>query len=401
MKIKGNYIKFYIQSLMYNSAFMFMSGTIIQGFMLEYAVSEQAVSVYASAMSLFQVIAVILISRYVEGFKNIPKSNAVSVGMQSILFLFLIFFSIATKTKATVVFAVLFVVSMISNIFRGAQSALEYKLPYHIIDMKDYGTISGLSLVFNSIAGISASSIMAFMITKMPYFKVMLFFFVFGLIALLTACIINLKYKPCNINNIQKNEITKKINIFKYKPFLILFVPNLLRGFCSGVLSVSLVIGYSCNVVGNADAGLMVTLVQLATVLGSLLYTALSQKISEKTILLFASISMSALMPMMFLSESKFMFFVLYSIIYLVIILVDISVPVAITKIVDYDCIGQYSAWRMALHTGGIALGSAVAVMMTNNLGGVLTMAIAGMCQFVSGVSYYIYIKNIHKHVKS
>ncbi len=47
----------------------------------------------------------------------------------------------------------------------------------------------------------------------------------------------------------------------------------------------------------------------------------------------------------------------------------------------------------MAIHTVGTALGSAAVPILLGNFGGTAVMGIAGICQLLSGVVYYIYMK--------
>ena len=70
---------------------------------------------------------------------------------------------------------------------------------------------------------------------------------------------------------------------------------------------------------------------------------------------------------------------------------IDYGVPTAITKIVDYRCIGQYSAWRMVLHTLGTALGGIAVPYLMSALGAVGTLILAGALQAMSGAVYYWY----------
>ena len=98
-------------------------------------------------------------------------------------------------------------------------------------------------------------------------------------------------------------------------------------------------------------------------------------------------------MPLLIAGKSAVSFFAVYFILNIVLNFVNYGVPVAVTKMVDYRYIGQYSAWRMLLHTFGTALGSGCTTFLLNFIGGFATLALAGICQLVSSVAYYICIK--------
>jgi hypothetical protein len=64
-----------------------------------------------------------------------------------------------------------------------------------------------------------------------------------------------------------------------------------------------------------------------------------------------------------------------------------------VTKIADYDIIGQYSAGRMLLNTLGTSIAGFVCIWLFDRIGVVATMAMSGGLQLFSGVGYYVYLK--------
>ena len=69
---------------------------------------------------------------------------------------------------------------------------------------------------------------------------------------------------------------------------------------------------------------------------------------------------------------------------------IDFACPVVVTKIVDYEMIGRFSSWRMALYMAGAALAGVALVPMLETLGGEVTMLINGAGFVVTGVGYYL-----------
>ena len=99
-------------------------------------------------------------------------------------------------------------------------------------------------------------------------------------------------------------------------------------------------------------------------------------------------------MPTLLIGKQPIVFLTVYFVINFITIIINNQVPVAVTKIVPYNYIGQYSALRQVLHTIGTAIGSGSVIFMLDCLGGYATLSIMGAFQLISGFFYYIYMKN-------
>ena len=91
----------------------------------------------------------------------------------------------------------------------------------------------------------------------------------------------------------------------------------------------------------------------------------------------------------MLLGNSQKMFLIVYFTVYLFYNFVNYAVPVLVARNIDYGCIGQYSAWRMALHTVGTAIGSALVPVLHQIIGGVVCLIVCGVLLLICGVCYY------------
>ena len=66
------------------------------------------------------------------------------------------------------------------------------------------------------------------------------------------------------------------------------------------------------------------------------------------------------------------------------------AVPVMVLRIVDYDTVGQYTAWRMMIHTSGTAIAGFICIPMLEMFGGIVTLASAGIMLLICAIAYYI-----------
>ena len=60
----------------------------------------------------------------------------------------------------------------------------------------------------------------------------------------------------------------EKINLFKYKPFITLILPNVLRGFCIGIVSMAITIGYYTELIDGVSANYVIIITNSLTIFG-------------------------------------------------------------------------------------------------------------------------------------
>ena len=157
------------------------------------------------------------------------------------------------------------------------------------------------------------------------------------------------------------------------------------------------VIGYSCDVLDSTGAGILVTLAQFATLTGCFMYSMLDGKLKDGTLTMLSGIAFCLLLPFMLLGNSQKVFLTVYFLVYLFYNFVNYAVPVLVARNIDYACIGQYSAWRMALHTVGTAIGSAMVPMLLKQVGGVGSLIVCGVLLLICGVCYYRFERVVNR----
>ena len=71
-------------------------------------------------------------------------------------------------------------------------------------------------------------------------------------------------------------------------------------------------------------------------------------------------------------------------------------------QLVEYEHMGNYSAWHQAIFVISSALSSALVPFMLNSVGGITTLFVCGISMLMSSIGYYIYIEKKHipqKHI--
>ncbi len=396
MKNTKNYILYYFQTASYSFVNMIAVGTIFQTFMLECGISKPNVSFCVSTVQIIQTLTTILVSKFAENIKNVLRAVGVCLAAQSIPVLTMLFICLCSGISLDIKYILLFSTNVILGLFMGLYSILAYKQPYHIMKITEYGRVSGQSGVIAGVIGALATAVIAFALEKYSYFATMTVVLIFALIMAVGSGAVNLFYTP--FDPYSKNKTAEKINIFRYKPFYQLLLPNLLRGVSTGIFNLIAVIGYDCKILDKATSAILVTLAQIATLVGCQTYSFIAARRKSGIICLISSVVMLLALPLMTAGGSVKAFIGLYFVAFFFVNYINHAVPVIVAENIDYNCLGQYTAWRMALHTAGVSIGGALVPILLDALGGTGTLLISGITMLPCGVGYYIFDRQNRKN---
>lgn len=386
----GNKIKYYVHQVLSSLIILLTYGAVLQTFLIEYGLSEQQVNVYSSVMQIFQVATILLFSKVADRTRNIIKMSALMRLFEIPMIAMLLVLCFFTEINIVWVLVIIFALGLLYNFSMGSRSVIDYKLPYNIIDIRDYGKVTAFGGILIGIFSVVFSLALSLFQSKTEYFFSMKVVFLVSAVMIFAfvaaTALMKQTYKMPPLEKKQKT------NIFKYKPYTHLIIPNLARGFCSGVIGLAVTIGYFTGVIDKTSSSYIVIITSAVTILGCLAYSFISKRVNDAYLHLTLGIATAVLLPLLCLGGTVF-FLVAYSIIFFVKIIVDYSVPVTITKIIDYKIAGQYSAWRMLLHTLGASLSGFVCIPLFNLIGVMPTMILTGLLQLVCGVGYFIYLR--------
>ena len=395
---KRNTRKYYLRYVLYYFAYVLITGGIIQSFMLESGISGYQVSVYTAVIQIAQAAAMLLLSPWIEKSKNIIRLNALSqlglIPAMAAVFLVALYVDMPVPLK----YGLMISTGVIANAAFGIIGILEYKLPYRLIDMDNYGEVLSLAGVFSSASSLATSTLFSLCISRFDFFKVVLVFISVGIVMMVLSILVGLSYedisKQPGISQFMEpaKEVhaeKKTTGIFKYRPFQILCVPNLVRGFASGVFAILTTIGYHYSVINAESASWMVIIANILSVLTCLLYAKLSRYRRDAELILLSTAALFVVFSGILVGKNTVVFLIFYAIGMLFKTIIDYACPVVVTYIVDYDMIGQFTSWRMALYMAGAAVAGVAVIPMLDAIGGEATMIVTGLCFLIAGIGYY------------
>ena len=389
-----NVLKYYIHTAVLNLLLLLVNGAIFQTFLLECGISEHMVNIYASVMQVVQLATMLIFSKKMDRVKNIICATAYWSAPVLIMLVFLLVMSINHHIPMQGMIVMLFALGGAYNLTYAVYSIFSYKLPYHIIPMKNYGTVQSLSGALTGVVCLAFSAALSFFQRQCTYFFVMKITFLIGIFLVPVMFFVTRAMKKTQIVTREtEKQAEKKINMLKYRPFYLLLFPNFFRGFCAGIITVAVTIGYHQRVLDVRSASVLVVIMNAIMLVSCLVYPMFSKKIGEAKMLLFSGIGVFVSLPLMLSNGTSAVFLICYGFVYFFFTIINYAVPVAVTQIVDYSVIGQYSALRLLLHAAGSAIAGFVCTPMLDFFGGLGTLLISGTLQLISGVAYFLYMR--------
>lgn len=399
MKEKRNIRKYYLRYILYYCAYVLITGGIVQSFMMESGITANQVAIYTSIIQLVQAAAMLGLAPMVEKSKNIIRMNAYAQYGLVPLFIAMFALSLYQGMNTELKYWIMVGASVIGYVALAIIGIIEYKLPYLLMDIEHYGEVVSIAGLCIGLSNLAVSSLFSFLIERFDYFHVVLVFVLCGLFFLVASVFVGLSYEDISgepgISQFAGKEAEeptekKKINLFRYPPFQKLFVPNLLRGYASGTFAILTTVGYYYGIINAKSASWMVIVSNIVIMGGCVLYARLSRLKKDGILILISSAAMLLLMPAMLIGKNTAVFILFYAVGILFKNIIDYACPVAITHIIDYDIVGQFSSWRIALYMLGAAIAGVVLMPMLDRFGGIVTMIINGVAFVIMGMGYWM-----------
>ena len=393
--MKKNLIINYSKAALYNIASLFLIGGIVQIFLLENGIDAQRVSVFVSVMQVAEISSMVVFSPMFERRKDLFRLNSRFHLLLLPMLFAMIFCCVAKGTGVQTKYLLVLIGGVITYMGIGLVSFTEYKLPYKIMDMQQYGSISAVQGIIVGITSLTASAIVAKAIDGRDYNGTMLFFLILAVVLILVCSRLVLRFRELNINASMTKNADRKINLLRYKPFYLLIVPNLMRGFATGTFGLFPTIGYHLGMLDSKTATDMVTIGNVAIFATFLFYRRFAKLHKDKELLLFAGSMLLFLMPLSFAGFGRTGFLIIYAVAFIFKTILESVSPIALVPIIDYEIVSQFSAWRVSLYLLGLAVSGLVTIPMIDRFGILETMILNGVFFVICNLITYVVIRRL------
>ena len=356
--------------------------------MLNIGFSEKQLYLYNSVTYGVQVAVMFAMTFISDKIKNVKAVMAITASSFVLLFVVLIIGAILKEIETWYV-VLLFSVAIICYIGYAMNSIMSYVFPYKVLDMKDYGKITGIVGGLGGGVTVGISIIHSLIISLLDYNVASIIFFVIAI-----CCLVFCTGKYSSMQEFAEttDAPTKRdfAKILKNKTLYALLIPNFARGITTGVVGVMTVIAVSRGIFDGKSLSSMNVVTQLAILLGSFGFAFLCKKMKVRNLMLIGVLGLCVFLPLSIIKNDIALFLTLYGVAYLFMICVDTAIPVLITEIIPEDEIGGYTSIRMMVFTAGTAVSTLLISPIANAIGYVGLLAFASICLLICGVSYYV-----------
>lgn len=385
--IKGNYKKYLISNVFYTLAYLFATGSFVQTFMLAKGIDSNLVAVYTSIIQIAQTGAILLGSFLCDRLKKIKKVVSLLLFMLPVIFIGFLISEIPSIAGNTA-YAIILITSIISNVVLGFYNIVTYKLPYSVIDMKNYGKLASVSSIISNVLSITITTVISLLVNFVDFFLLMFITFSLGIVLWVSAAIVTKFLKEKNIDEKPtENYNQNSLSLIKYPYFYKLIPANILRGIATGIITQIVIIGTFIGTL-NTNLSVVITLITcLATAVGSLLYIYLEKRLNMGLILTAFGALTLLTMPLS-VAFGVIPLYAFYFLTYLSNHVISVGMPVIVYKYVPYNVIGKYTAWRMMLFTLGCALPGFFLDGLLKSVGAIAVTALGAICMALSCISY-------------
>ncbi len=395
---KKNFPRYCIQVAAYAVASMFCTGAIVQAFLLLIGLSESEVYIYSSLTQLAQV-AVMVLMIFIVG--RMKRARLVSAISNLLLLIPMAIFIIGAKLPSVMsdtYVMIIFLACIVAYGGVGMYAVLSYTLPYKLIDIADYGKLTGISGAASGVITFAVSSLHTLLVTKLDYISTTVWFYVFAMLSALLSMLMFLSMKEIPSQNDRNESVSwsDMLAVFKNKDTYYLLIPNVSRGLAFGVFNVMAVIAVGAGVAETKDASALNLIIQLASFSASLVFSLFYKKLTVERMLLFATLGICVVLPLS-LSFGFIPFLILMLIALFFRFIVDSAIPTSLVKIIPESQIGAYSSIRMLVFTASQALAAILVLPLVSVIGynGVLIFAV--IMQLVCGIGHYAVVINHRK----
>jgi len=392
----GNEMKFYVRNGCVYAANLFLSGTLLQTFLSSKGVSGAQIGMVLAALNMAQTITILLFSTVVDRVRNSVKASAIFQMFTPLFALVMLPFTLMQGVSVDVLTGAVLLAGTVHNIFYGFYCILDYRIPYEIIDMRDYGRLNSINSVVGGVLMVAVSGLTTGLLYLFDDGPVFFCMYLFAALCMAASTLVTKSMKT--VDRPVSAEAGKGVGLLstlRMRAFWFLLLPNLLRGVNNGVVGMLATVGMFELGLSAAESSAMSIAYTVMSVAGPLAFFELQKRVRLHNLLIVCSAVIPAAMAILTLGGSFGSFIAVYVVLMLVIGIVDNLMPVLVTRIIPYENIGSYTSLRMGTHMAGLSLGSMAAGAALGNVPTAALLAFSGCLQLCSGLSYWMYCRRM------
>ncbi len=387
-----NNCKFYIRNAAYFMALYLVSGAVLQTCLLDAGVSSARVGVYTSACSAVNILVSVVFAQLSDRTKRlIPWFIFLMLALAGASLLFLFVYRLG--------FALILLLGAVQTVLVALKNLFEFKLPYHVLDMREYNSVQARDGIITGIVGVAGGALFSRALDAFEVQRVMCGGFAAAVVLFCGCAVLNRLFAvhpapavPQAAEPAAGERAPGLRQVLGMPCFYRLLLPNFLRGILMGVTGIITVIGVSLYGMTPAQAAVIPIVCTAANISGSLVYHLLSKRVPVDKVLLLASV-ITLIFPLCAVctAEAALGRAVFYGVSFAVsfgIIMISYAVPYMVYGMIPYRVAGAYNTYRMVITTAGSMLAAAAVSALLDRVPVFWLLAAACAAQLASAIAY-------------
>ena len=397
-EIRRNLMIGWIQGGFFSVASVLTSGAVLQALFMKLGMDARTISLYASFTQAFYLLFSVIAAGFANRIPNIRRKISALYFIQAAVMAANLVFCFMADASPTLLCVTAFLLGALANIVNTIRVTVAYRMTYFVINTEDYAHSNAVSGIVSGALSILPGLFLPFFYRVFGYYETTIAVFLIAAVFCAAAGGMNLQQHFIRTEPPVKEKKTASsyttADLFRDRDFLVMIVPNFLRGFGTGFLSLITVLSISYAGYTEENAVILSSLSQIATFLGCALYGLFRRKKLSPALLGLVGAGMFCLLAVSF-SGSPVWFGIVYLIAYIGYNTVSYIIPEIIYLMTDETKISLHQTWRMAFTTLGTIVSTALIGVLIDHVDGRLLVLFSVPCLLVCCLAYYLRYKKI------
>ncbi len=388
-----NFILLWLRDGLYCLATTLSSASVLQAFFLETGMTEHTVSYYASFTQGVYLVFSLLFAGAADRCRKTKRASTLLFFANGLSLLFQMTLCLIPE-KPSVFCLAAFAVGALINVSNTVRVVFDYKMICEVIPVERYSAYSSVSGILCGVFGILPGFLIPLFYARWDYKAVTLWIFAASgffccLAGALNGCLRVLpgKEEEPAPRALPTNKSSSVREVLASKDFRSLILPNFIRGFGAGVVSILPLLAIRKIGFPTEQSALISGVTNAATFISCAVYGLIRQRgVKPTTLALTGSCLFFVLCASFFGTPLWFLVTLFFA--YSGYNVVCYAIPDAVYLHVKEDVISAYHTWRMALTTLGTVLSTAVFGFAADLVSGPLLAVCGAVSIFLCCLAY-------------
>lgn len=400
--IHHNLCKLWFSDAAYAAASAVSTGSVFSAFLMHGGMTEGQIGLYLSITQLVN-LAVSLLFAGVAANTCDTRKPLLLLGTLSSAIIALHLCFCFSVLGGGIAYSLILLLGCLQAAVTALRTVFIYKLPCEVMDLRYYSVYAGYQGLFTGAAGIGIGFVLPLFFERFTFAAVNAAAFVFaGVCAVISAILLRIltpldtdaAATGCDASENKKGitMITDLRRLQQNSLFMKLLLPNILRGFGTGLISIFPVIVLREQILTEQSASLLTAGTYIGTLLSCFAYVFWVKRIGIPKTCLLGGMLFSIICLTLFVQTTFCM--VLYTLAYVGFNIVCCAVPDLIYRSVHSDLISIFQTWRLTMTQLGVVMASALFGLLIEWTAGIWIVLIGVVCYLICAGSYYLNFGN-------